>query len=160
MLNVTVLCVGKLKEKYLKDACSEYIKRLSAFCKITVTELDEERLPSNYSDANIKEVVEAEGRRISAKIPAGACLVTMCIEGKKLTSEGLSDFLQKTPLNGVSDIVFVIGGSYGIADELKQKSKLRLSMSDMTFPHQLARVMLLEQIYRGFQIAVGTKYHK
>ena len=160
MQHVTVLCVGKLKESYWRDAVAEYAKRLSAFCRFTVIEVDEERLPDAPSAAQIAHTLEEEGKRLLARIPRDALTVALCIEGKTVSSEMLSARLSSWALDGKSHIVFVIGGSFGLSDEVKNTAALRLSMSPMTFPHQLARVMLLEQIYRAFQIASGGKYHK
>ncbi len=160
MQHVTVLCVGKLKESYWRDAVAEYAKRLSAFCRFTVIEVDEERLPDAPSAAQIAHTLEEEGKRLLSRIPRDALTVALCIEGKTVSSEMLSARLSSWALDGKSHIVFVIGGSFGLSDEVKNAAALRLSMSPMTFPHQLARVMLLEQIYRAFQIASGGKYHK
>ncbi len=160
MQHVTVLCVGKLKESYWRDAVAEYAKRLSAFCRFTVIEVDEERLPDAPSAAQIAHTLEEEGKRLLARIPRDALTVALCIEGKTVSSEMLSARLSLWALDGKSHVVFVIGGSFGLSDEVKNTAALRLSMSPMTFPHQLARVMLLEQIYRAFQIASGGKYHK
>ncbi|WP_312640769.1 23S rRNA (pseudouridine(1915)-N(3))-methyltransferase RlmH [Hydrogenoanaerobacterium sp.] len=160
MLSITVICVGKLKESYLREGCAEYVKRLQAFCKISVIEVDEERLSDNPSAAQIDACIESEGKRIAAKLPAGAYLIPMCIEGNQLCSVELSRTIDKIGISGKSSIVFLIGGSHGLWEELKAKSQLRLSMSKMTFPHQLARMMLLEQIYRAFQISANGKYHK
>ena len=160
MLKVTVLCVGGLKESYWRDACAEYQKRLGAFCRLDVVELDEAPAPKKASDAQLQAVVDAEGKRILQKIPAGAAVAALCIEGKMMDSPELAERLSRMTVEGVSEIVFVIGGSWGLSDEVKRRAALRLSMSRMTFPHQLARVMLLEQIYRAFQISSGGKYHK
>ncbi len=160
MMNVTILCVGKLKEDYLRAACAEYVKRLGAFCRATVLELDEARLPDKPSQAQITAALAEEGKRILSKVPNGAFLVTLCIEGERFTSERLAQSLAAAAASGKSSVVFVIGGSFGLSDEVKSASALRLSMSDMTFPHQLARVMLLEQVYRAFSINANTKYHK
>lgn len=160
MLRVTVLCIGNLKERYWRDAVAEYTKRLSAFCKLQVVELAEERLSDAPSAAQITAAMEAEGKRILAKVPAGAVLVPLCIEGKEMPSPALAQTLDRFAVEGKSDVVFVIGGSCGLSDAVKNAAALRLSMSPMTFPHQLARVMLLEQIYRAFQISNGGKYHK
>jgi len=160
MVNVTLICVGKLKEKYLRDGCAEYIKRLQTFCKINVIEIDEVRLPDNPSAAQILACIENEGKRITAKLPSGAHLITMCIEGKQLDSVELSQTIHKAGVSGVSSFAFVIGGSYGLCEKVKEQSHLRLSMSKMTFPHQFARMMLLEQIYRAFHIINNGKYHK
>ncbi len=159
MVNLTVICIGKLKEQYLRDASKEYEKRLSPF-KINIIELAEERISNNPSDKEIQSVIEAEGKRIIEKIPKGASVFAMCIEGKQRTSEELSAELDSLALGGTSTAAFIIGGSYGLSDEVKKLSNYRLSMSKMTFPHQLARIMLLEQLYRASQISLGTKYHK
>lgn len=160
MLRVTLLCVGNLKERYWRDACAEYEKRLSAFCKLSIVELPEERLPDAPSAAQITQVLDAEGKRILAKIPANAAVVALCIEGKEMPSPAIAATLERFANDGKSDVVFIIGGSHGLSDAVKEKATLRLSMSPMTFPHQLARVMLLEQLYRAFQISGGGKYHK
>lgn len=158
MLTVKLICIGKLKESYLRDAQAEYQKRLGAFCKIEVTELAEYRLPDNPSDAQIEKGLTEEGKAILAK--ASGTLIPMCIEGKMLSSTQLADRISKLALEGESTLSFIIGGSFGLSDEVKSRGSLKLSMSPMTFPHQLARVMLLEQIYRAFQINAGGKYHK
>ena len=160
MLTITVACVGKLKEAYWRDACAEYSKRLSAFCRLQVVEVNEERLPDNPSPAQITAALEEEGHRLLSRIPAGVPMVSLCIEGKGITSPALSKQLSQWAVDGNSHIAFVIGGSWGLSDLVKSSSQLRLSMSDMTFPHQMARVMLLEQLYRALQISSGGKYHK
>lgn len=160
MLNITLICVGKLKEQYLRDACDEYKKRLSTLCKLNLVELTPERLSDNPSQKEIENALANEGRRIIEKIPNGSKIYTMCIEGKQFSSEELSAKLDADAVSGASNVTFIIGGSFGLSDEVKAKSSVRLSMSKMTFPHQLARVMLLEQIYRAMQISIGTKYHK
>lgn len=160
MLRITILCVGKLKEKYLRDAVGEYSKRLGAFCKLNIVELGEEKTPEKASPAQIAHTIEAEGERILAKIPNGAKVIVLCIEGKQLSSEQLGDEIARIQVDGDSHIVFIIGGSWGLSDKVKNKASVKLSMSKMTFPHQLARVMLLEQVYRAFQIITGGKYHK
>lgn len=160
MVNITLICLGKLKEQYLKDASSEYIKRLSALCKLSVVELNAEKLPEAPSQKQIENALSIEAKNIIAKIPKGSFVYSMCIEGKQRTSEELSRELESIALDGNSNIVFIIGSSFGLSDEIKKLSNARLSMSKMTFPHQLARVMLLEQIYRALQISKGSKYHK
>lgn len=161
MLKINIICIGKIKEKYFTDALGEYAKRLTAFCKFSVVELNEERIRSNTpNDSQIAEVIEAEGRRILQKIGASDYVAAMCIEGKLLSSEELSETLDKAALSGKSTVDFIIGGSYGLSDEVKRRADLRLSMSKMTFPHQLARVILSEQIYRAFEISTNGKYHK
>ena len=161
MLKINIICIGKIKEKYFTDALGEYAKRLTAFCKFSVVELNEERIRSNTpNDSQIAEVIEAEGRRILQKIGASDYVAAMCIEGKLLSSEELSETLDKAALSGKSTVDFIIGGSYGLSDEVKRRADLRLSMSKMTFPHQLARVILSEQIYRAFEISTNGKSHK
>ena len=156
----TVLCIGRLKEPFLREAVAEYQKRLSADCKLTILELPAEKLPDNPSQKQIDAALDAEGRRILEKLPEGAAVVTLCVEGKQYTSPEFSALLSQFALRGKSSVVFIIGGSFGLSDAVKQKSDLRLSVSKMTFPHQLFRVMLLEQLYRAVQIERGTKYHK
>ena len=160
MINITVLCVGKLKEDYLRRASDEYQKRLGAFCHIDIIEIKEERISDSPSPAQIGITAQKEGERIISKIPLPSYVAAMCIEGKQLSSEELADNIEKAAVAGKSHIVFIIGGSWGLSDEVKAKADFRLSMSKMTFPHQLARVMLMEQIYRAFQINNDGKYHK
>ena len=159
MQRITVLCVGKLKETFYADAAAEYCKRLSRYCKIEVTELPETRLPEDPSPAEIKRALAAEANAIRQKLEGGA-VVAMCIEGQTCSSEALSKKLAAFALEGKSKVTFLIGGSFGLDETLKKQADWRLSMSPMTFPHHLARVMLLEQIYRACQIAEGTRYHK
>lgn len=159
-MTVQILAVGKLKEGYLREASSEYSKRLGAFCKLTITELEEYKLPDNPSPAHIMAGLEEEGKRILAKVVQGSYIIPLCIEGKQLSSEELSGTLDSIAIGGISAVTFVIGGSHGLSDMVKAQAKLKLSMSKMTFPHQLARIMLLEQIYRSFSISTGGKYHK
>ena len=160
MLNVTIICVGKLKEKFWTDACNEYAKRLKGFCIFSIVEVDEEKLPDNPSPSQIQITLDKEGQRIISKIPKNAKVISMCIEGRQRSSEKLARELSDMTVNGASNITFIIGGSWGLSDEVKNISDIRLSMSEMTFPHQLARVMLLEQLYRAFMIDRGGKYHK
>ncbi|MCI8649355.1 MAG: 23S rRNA (pseudouridine(1915)-N(3))-methyltransferase RlmH [Anaerotruncus sp.] len=160
MRNVGIIAVGKLKERWMQQGCAEYSKRLQGWCDCTVTEIDEYRLADNPTPAQIAECLEKEGERILAKIPRGALVIAMCIEGRQLSSEGLAQYIQDTALMGNSSLTFVIGGSYGLSPQVKQRAALRLSISPMTFPHQLARVLLFEQIYRAFSINANAKYHK
>lgn len=160
MLNVTLLTVGKLKEAYWRSACEEYLKRLGAFCRPNVVEVEEFRLPDKPSRAQIEAGLEAEGKKLLEQIPQGSYVITLCIEGKELSSPQLAEKLAAAAVAGQSRVVLVIGGSYGLAPAVKARSDLRLSMSPMTFPHQLARVMVLEQLYRALGINAGTKYHK
>ncbi len=160
MLNISVICVGKLKENYWREACAEYSKRLRAFCNFSIIEVDEERIHDNPSPLQIQSTIEKEGKRIISKIPNNTKVISMCIEGKQNSSEKLAKKIADIAIEGYSSIAFIIGGSWGISDEVKKLSYMRLSMSEMTFPHQLARVMLCEQVYRAFQINSGGKYHK
>lgn len=158
MLEVKIICVGKLKEIYWRDAVAEYAKRLSAFCRFSVVELNEARLPQNPNGAEIGKALAEEAKAILAA--AGRSTVyTLCIEGKLFSSEKLAEELKTAAVSGASSLAFVIGSSHGLDDTVKAIGK-RMSMSPMTFPHQLARVMLCEQLYRAFSINAGTKYHK
>lgn len=160
MQRVTVLCVGKLKEKFYIDAAAEYVKRLQRHCKLELIELPEQRLPDDPSPAEIQKALRAEGDAIREKLPKGGAVIALCIEGTELSSEALSKKLAQLASAGASQLTFLIGGSFGLHPRVKQRADLRLSMSPMTFPHHLARVMLLEQIYRAYQIDAGTRYHK
>ncbi len=160
MLNITLICIGKLKEKYLRDACDEYKKRFSTICRLNIIELAPEKLSDAPSKKEIENALSAEGKKIIEKIPQGAQVYAMCIEGKQFSSQELSAKLDSAAVSGINNAAFIIGGSFGLSDEVKSRSHVRLSMSKMTFPHQLARVMLLEQLYRAAQISLGTKYHK
>lgn len=160
MQKVTVLCVGKLKEKFYADAVAEYEKRLSRCCSLEVTELPEVRLSDSPSPAETLQALEEEAHRIEAKLPKGGALIALCIEGTELSSIQLAEKLAGFAVSGISQLTFLIGGSVGLHPSLKARADLRLSMSPMTFPHHLARIMLLEQIYRAYQIQAGTKYHK
>lgn len=159
MLTIQIVCIGKLKEDYWIQACREYQKRLGAYCRIELTELSEYRLPSHPSDSQIRIGLEKEGTDLLAR-SKGGYRVALCIEGKMLDSAELSEKIESVALGGQSAISFLIGGSYGLSDEVKRVSDFKLSMSPMTFPHQMARVMILEQIYRAFQIQSNGKYHK
>lgn len=160
MLTVNIICVGKLKEKYWKDACQEYAKRLGAFCKFSIIEVDEHKVSGNPSQSEIKAAIASEGKKILSKLSQGTAVIAMCIEGKELSSPDLSSLIEKYSVTGTSNISFIIGGSWGLSDDIKNIASFKLSMSPMTFPHQLARVMLCEQIYRAFQILSDGKYHK
>lgn len=159
MMNVQILCVGKLKESYWREACAEYAKRLKSFCSFSIVELPESRLPNDPSQALIDKALEEEGEKLLAAAK-GSAIIPLCIEGKEISSPKLASTLEDLASRGVSSVSFVIGSSFGLAEKVKRAGSLRLSMSPMTFPHQLARVMLCEQIYRGFQILGNTKYHK
>lgn len=159
-MNVTLICMGRLKEDYLRAACAEYSKRLQAFCRFNVEELEAERLPDDPSQAEITAALEKEGDRIIGRIPRGAYTVALCIEGKQQSSEELAQLLVNIPVQGNGTAVFIIGSSYGLSDKVKGAAQLKLSMSKMTFPHQLARVMLMEQVYRAYSIINNRHYHK
>ena len=160
MQKVTIICTGKLKEKFYLDAAAEYAKRLSRFCTLTILELPEERLPESPSPAQIEAALAREADAVRAKLPAGCLLIAMCVEGQERSSEALARYLAEAAARGAGHIVFLIGSSYGMHHSLKQQADLRLSMSPMTFPHHLARIMLLEQLYRVFKINEGSGYHK
>lgn len=160
MLTVKLIAAGKMREKFYIEAFKEYEKRLSAFCKFEQAEIPEVKTGEDPSEKEIEAALEKEGTEILGKIPNGAYVIALCVEGKKLSSEGLAKQLQEVSLSGTSRVCFVIGSSNGLHPKVKQRADLRLSMSDMTFPHHLARVMLAEQIYRAFTINAGRKYHK
>ena len=156
MQRVSVICVGKLKERFYIEAAAEYCKRLSRCCKLELVELPEQRLPENPAPAEIERALAREAEAIRSRLPAGAAVAALCVEGKLRSSEELAGLLAREE----AGLAFVIGGSCGLHPSVKALAKERLSMSPMTFPHHLARAMLLEQIYRGFQIRGGGKYHK
>ena len=160
MLSVQLICVGKLKERFYSDAVKEYAKRLGIFCRLELIELPEERLGDRPSDAEIDSALEKEAQQIEKKLKRDGTLVCLCVEGIQMDSESFSKLLSDAEQSGRPRISFVIGSSYGLSPRIKNMADLRLSMSKMTFPHHLARVMLTEQLYRGFQIKEGTKYHK
>ncbi len=157
-MNINLIVVGKLKEDYLRNACAEYLKRLGRYGKTEIRELEECRLSDSPSPNEIAAALKKEAVQI--KKYAVGTVIPLCIEGKQLSSTELSEFIVSAGVQGSSTISFIIGSSYGLDPEIKKMGSLKLSMSKMTFPHQLARVMLLEQIYRSFQIAEGGKYHK
>ena len=160
MQKITVLCVGKLKEAFYEQAVREYEKRLSRYCRLELLELSEQRLGDEPSEAEIRQALKKEAALIEQKLPKGGALIAMCIEGQEMSSVALSEKMQHFAARGASQLAFLIGSSFGLDADLKKKADLRLSMSPMTFPHHLARVMLLEQVYRAYQIEAGTKYHK
>lgn len=160
MLKVTVICVGSLSEKHWREACDEYKKRLGAAVSISEIQLKEEKLPRDPSEAQINKALDAEADMIISKIPKKAFVVPMCIEGKQFSSEELAGKIESAEIGGKSDICFIIGSSFGLSDKVKERADLKLSMSKLTFPHQLARVMLYETVYRCFSIINGGKYHK
>ncbi len=159
-MNITVIALGKLKEKYLKDAINEYSKRISAYGKLDIIELNPVRLSDNPSQTEIDNALSKEAEEIKKKIPNNSYVFSLCIEGKEKSSEKFAEAINNAAINGKSNIVFIIGSSFGLSPEIKNLSDFKLSFSPMTFPHQLMRVMLLEQIYRAFQINNNGKYHK
>ena len=160
MFEITLITVGKLKEKFYLSAAAEYEKRLKGYCQFKLLELPEVRLPDNPSTAEIQAGLEKEAEQILAKIPKGAWFCTMTPEGKLLSSEALAEQLHKVKVSGKSSACFLIGSSFGIAKRVKEKADFKLSMSPMTFPHHLARIMVMEQLYRAEAIQAGSKYHK
>lgn len=160
MFTVNIISIGKLKESYLRSAIDEYSKRLSSFCKFNITELAEQRLSDNPSERETLQCLDAEGKAISSLIAKGSYTVAMCIEGKMMSSEEFAELFNDIAQSGKSTVNFIIGSSFGLSDEIKKQADRKMSMSKMTFPHQLARVMLSEQIYRAFSINANMKYHK
>lgn len=160
MVGVTLLCVGKLKERYYTDAFAEYKKRLGAFCRFEAEELPEQRLGDDPSEKEIAAALDREAAEIEKHIPAGAAVIAMCVEGREMSSPALAKQLQSWTNAGKSRVCFVVGGSFGLSGRIKARADLRLSVSPMTFPHHLFRVMLAEQIYRAFTIIEGSRYHK
>ncbi len=160
MLSVHIICVGKLKEKFYAAAVDEYAKRLGGYCKLAITELPEERLGDSPSPAQLEAALAKEGAAVLAKLPKGGAVTALCVEGQGISSEGLADKFAAWAGGGKSQLVFLIGSSNGLHPSVKSVADFKLSMSQMTFPHHLARVMLLEQIYRAFKIQEGSHYHK
>ena len=157
MLGIDIICVGKLKEKFFIDAANEYKKRMGAYCKLNITELAE--IPAAGRE-EAERTLSSEAEKIREKIPKDAYVICMCIEGCEVSSEELSEMISELKCRGRSRLCFIIGGSFGLSEELKKSADARISMSRMTFPHHLARVMVLEQIYRAFKIEEGSGYHK
>ena len=160
MLSIQLICVGRLREKHYIAAFEEYEKRLRPYCRFSLTELSEERLPQNPSEAEIEAALKKESKDISSQLSPGTFVVALCIEGRQYSSEALAALVQNCANTGRSRLCFIIGSSFGLDNCIKNQADLRLSMSEMTFPHHLARVMLAEQIYRGIMINEGSKYHK
>ena len=159
-MNITIISVGKLKEKYLKQAIDEYAKRLSRYCKLDIIELPDEKTPDNASEKEELQIKEKEGQLILSKVKENAYVVAMDLKGKHITSEELSGFIENCGVMGNSNITFIIGGSLGLSQQVINRANYKLCFSKMTFPHQLFRVMLLEQIYRAFRIMKNEPYHK
>ena len=161
MTSLNIICVGKLKESYWRDACAEYVKRLGAYCKPAIVELPEARLPQNPSDAEIAAALTAEGKLMEPYLgQKGAYNIALCVEGGGMSSEELAVKLDTAAVRGFSTVNMVIGSSFGLAPEIKKRADLKLSLSKMTLPHQLARVVVLEQCYRAYSILANSKYHK
>ena len=159
-MKITIISVGKLKEKYLKQGIEEYLKRLSAYAKVNIIEVADEKAPENMSEAEMLAVKQKEGERILGVITADTYVITLEIDGKMLTSEQLAAKMDELATYGKSKVAFIIGGSIGISEDVRKRSDFALSFSKMTFPHQLMRLVLVEQVYRGFRILRGEPYHK
>ena len=157
MQRVVLICVGKLKERFYAEAAAEYVKRLGRFCKLEIVELPEERLPQDPSPAQVEAALLKEAQAIRDRLPHASHLVALCVEGRQPSSEELARLMDSW---GEKRLVFLSGGSFGLHDSIKAEANATLSMSSMTFPHHLARVMLLEQVYRAYQISAGSRYHK
>ena len=160
MLNIKLICVGKLRERFYIEAFEEYRKRLGAYCRLECLELAEQRLPEAPSAAEIAAALEKEGAEILKSVPSDAFVVALCVEGREKSSEEFSSLFRERELSGKPKLCFIIGCSCGLSETVKSRAELRLSMSKMTFPHHLSRVMLAEQIYRAFKIGEGSRYHK
>ena len=160
MLSVKLICVGRMRERFYIDAFAEYEKRLRTLCRFELAEITEKRLPDNPSQADIRAALDKEAAEILKAIPPDAYLTALCVEGRQMPSEGMAVLISERANSGKPKLCFIIGGSFGLADRVKQRADMKLSMSQMTFPHHLARVMLVEQLYRGFKINEGSKYHK
>ena len=159
-MKITVLCVGKVKEKFFTEAIKEYSKRLSRYCKLEIVEVADEKTPDGASELVVSQIKEKEAERMEKYLPDSAYVIALAIEGKKLTSEKLAEKIDSLGISGTSHLVFLIGGSLGMSDRLLKRADYLLSFSDMTFPHQLMRVILLEQVYRSYRIIHGEPYHK
>ena len=159
-MNIRIIAVGKIKEKYIQDGIKEFSKRLSRYCMLDIIEIDDQKAPENLSEKEMKIVKTKEGEKILTKIPQNSFIISLEIEGKQISSEDLSKKIEDLMIAGINDIIFIIGGSLGLSQEAKNRANYRLSFSKMTFPHQLMRLILLEQIYRGFRIMKGEPYHK
>lgn len=159
-MKISILSVGKIKEKYLVEAIKEYSKRLSRYCKLEIIEVPDEKTPDNASETVNTQIKEKEGAKLMAHIKQDAFVIALCIQGKQLSSEELADKIESLGVSGTSHIQFVIGGSLGLSDEVQKAANMHLSFSKMTFPHQLMRVILLEQIYRSYRIIQKEPYHK
>ena len=160
MTTINLIYVGNIRENYLLEAVAEYEKRLSAYCRLVCTEIKEEKLPDDPSQAQTEAAMKKEGERILAVLPRKSMKIALCVEGKQLSSEEFSSLIKNAENSGFSQISFIIGGAFGLSEEVKKVCDFRLSLSKMTFTHRFARILLLEQIYRAENIAAGGKYHK
>lgn len=158
-MRITIACVGKLKEKYLRAGVEEYLKRLQPFCKTEITAISEEKMPAEPSDATREQVLQKETERLLKQIPENSYVILLDLHGKEITSPELAEKIDKLTVQGVSHITFVIGGAFGYTEELRKRADFRWSFSPLTFTHQMIRMMLVEQIYRAFKISRGEKYH-
>lgn len=160
MQKITVISVGRLKDTYFKEAEKEYVKRLKGFCDLEIIEINQEMLPPHPNDGIVNSALEKEAEKIISKIPKNADVIPLCIEGKLYSSEEFAKIIKLNANLGSGNMAFIIGGSYGLSNKVKNLGKIKLSMSKMTFPHRMARIMLLEQVYRTFKINSGGEYHK
>lgn len=159
-MNINIIAVGKIKEKYTRDGIREFQKRLSRYCNLKIIEIDDEKAPENLSQRDRELVKDKEGKKILSKIPQNSHIISLEIEGRQFSSEELSKKMEDLMIDGINDITFIVGGSLGLSSEVRNRANFKLSFSNMTFPHQLMRLILLEQIYRGFRIMKGEPYHK
>lgn len=159
-MRIHIICIGKLKERYWQEAVSEYAKRLSKYCDLEIVELKEARLPDKASKSQEQAVIEEEGRSILRHVKEGSYVISLEIQGKNLSSEELAEKMEELPMEGKSHVTFIIGGSLGLSKEVRESADFKLSFSRMTFPHQMMRAILLEQIYRAFKIIKNETYHK
>lgn len=160
IMNIDIIVVGKIKEKYLNDGIKEYTKRLSRYCSLNFIEVDDEKAPENLSERDMEIIKDKEGERILSKVQSNSYIIPLVIEGKNISSEDMAEKMSNLMVDGYSHLTFVIGGSLGLSDEVIKRSNFKLSFSKMTFPHQLMRLILLEQIYRSFRIIRNQPYHK
>ena len=160
MLKIKLITTGSLSEKYWKDASNEYIKRLNSYASFSEVVLKEVRVPQNPSESDVKNALDEEAKKVLQYITSKSFVVALCVEGDQYSSPQLSELIEKATINGKSEIVFIIGSAYGLSDIIKNRADVKLSLSKLTFPHQLSKVILLEAVYRALDIAKGGKYHK
>lgn len=159
-MNINIIAVGKIKEKYIQEGIKEFSKRLSRYCNLKIIEVDDEKAPENLSEKEMEVVKQKEGQKILSKIPQNSFIISLEIQGREISSEDLSKKMEDVMVSGINDITFIIGGSLGLSDEVRGRSDFKLSFSKMTFPHQLMRLILLEQVYRAWRIMKNEPYHK